>query len=269
MMKRLSIAASLALMAAAPAPAPAPKQLTVGVYPSYPPLDMKDPATGQLRGFDISLSQELAQRMHSKLTLQETSFAQFIASVETGRIDLFFNGMNDTAAREKTISFVDYLRSGTQFMVPAADAKTYGNAEDLCGKTVAGSRSTQLPQQIATWSAVHCVAQGKPAIHFLDADNNIDARLQMKQRRADAMAQDSLTIPYVQSQQPGVYATVGEPFDTTVMGIGVGKTATGLQDALQKALQSMMDDGSYKALIEKSGLPANAAIGKATIDGAT
>ncbi|HEX3983472.1 MAG TPA: ABC transporter substrate-binding protein [Acidisoma sp.] len=264
MMKRLLIAASLALMAAAPVP----KQLTVGVYPSYPPLDMKDPATGLLRGFDISLGQALAQRMSSKLTLQETSFAQFIASVETGRIDLFFNGMNDTAAREKTIGFVDYLRSGTQFMVRAADAKTYSSPLGLCGKTVAGSRSTQLPQQIADWSAQHCVAAGKPAIKFLDADNNIDARLQMKQGRADAMAQDSLTIPYVQSQEAGVYATVGEPFDTTVMGIGVGKTATGLQAALQKALQSMMDDGSYKSLIAKSDLPANAAIGKATIDGA-
>lgn len=263
MMKRLLVAASLALMAAAPAP----QNLTVGIYPSYPPLDMKDPATGTLRGFDVSLGQALAQRMGSTLTLQETSFAQFISSVETGRIDLFFNGMNDTKLREQTISFVDYLRSGTQFMVRAADAKTYAQPEDLCGKTVAGSRSTQLPQQIAAWSAEHCVSAGKPAIHFLDADNNIDARLQLKQGRADAMVQDSLTIPYVQSQEQGVYATVGAPFDTTTMGIGVGKNATALQAALSKALQSMMDDGSYKALIEKSGLPANAAIAKATIDG--
>ncbi|MCB8879879.1 ABC transporter substrate-binding protein [Acidisoma cellulosilytica] len=262
MMKRLVAAVSLALMAAAPAP----KQITVGVYPSYPPLDMKDPATGTLRGFDVSLGQALAQRMGSTMVLQETSFAQFIASVETGRIDLFFNGMNDTPAREKTISFVDYLRSGTQFMVRAADAKTYSTPEDLCGKTVAGSRSTTLPQQIADWSATHCVASGKPGIRFLDADNNIDARLQLKQGRADAMVQDSLTIPYVQSQEVSVYATLGQPFDTTVMGIGVGKSATALQIALQKALQSMMDDGSYKSLVQTSGLPANAAIAKATID---
>ncbi|MCB8877562.1 ABC transporter substrate-binding protein [Acidisoma silvae] len=262
MFKRLLVLASLGLAAAAPLPA----KLTVGVYPSYPPLDMKDPATGTLKGFDIALGQALAQRMGTTVVLQETSFAQFISSVETGRIDLFLNGMNDTKLREQTIAFVDYLKSGTQFMVRAADAKTYTDPVQFCGKTVAGSRSTNLPQQIGAWSQTYCVAAGKPAITFMGADNNIDARLQLKQDRVDAMVQDSLTIPYVQSQEAGVYATVGQPFDTTVMGIGVGKTNTALHTALSKALQSMMDDGSYAALIAKSGLPANAAIAKATID---
>lgn len=263
MMKRLLVAASLTLMAAAPLPA----KLTVGVYPSYPPLDMKDPATGRLRGFDIALGQALARRMGTSLTLQETSFAQFISSVETGRIDLFFNGMDDTKPREQSIAFVDYLQSGTQFMVRATDAATYPTPATLCGKTVAGSRSTNLPQQIAAWSKQYCEGAGKPAITFMGADNNIDARLQLKEGRVDAMVQDSLTIPYVRAQAPGVFATVGTPFDTVVMGIGVGKSNTVLQTALRKALQSMMDDGSYTALIARSGLPANAAIAKATIDG--
>jgi ABC-type amino acid transport substrate-binding protein len=43
----------------------------------------------------------------------------------------------------------------------------------------------------------------------MGADNNIDARLQLKQGRVDAMVQDSLTIRYVRAQEPGVYATVG------------------------------------------------------------
>ena len=38
-----------------------PSALNVGVYPSYPPLDMRDPATGALSGFDIELSHELEE----------------------------------------------------------------------------------------------------------------------------------------------------------------------------------------------------------------
>jgi polar amino acid transport system substrate-binding protein len=189
-----------------------------------------------------------------------------VSSVQTGRISLFLNGMNDTAPRREVISFVDYLRSGTQFVVRAADAGQYPTAAALCGKKVAGSRSTTLPTVIAAWSSTQCEAQGKPAIVFLGADNNIDARSQLKQGRADAMAQDSLTIPFVQSQEKGVYQTVGEPFDLMVMGIGVTKGDTALQGALRAALQSMIDDGSYARLLKTWDLPPSSAIPRATVN---
>lgn len=267
MLKRTFLAASsltAGLLAGAAAPLPA--SIAVGVYPSYPPLDMKDPATGQLSGFDVALGQDLARRMGTRFDLQETSFAQFVPSVQTGRISLFLNGMNDTAPRREVIAFVDYLRSGTQFMVRAADAGAYPDAAALCGKKVAGSRSTTLPGQIAEWSRTQCETQGKPAIVFLGADNNIDARSQLRQGRADAMAQDSLTIPFIQMQEGGVYQTVGEPFEVTVMGIGVTKGDTALQGALQSALQAMIDDGSYGALLQRWNLPASSAVARATIN---
>ena len=245
-----------------------PTHVPVGIYPSYPPLDMRDPASGELKGFDIELGQRLAERLGVTFDLQETAFAQLVPSVQTGRIKLFFNGMNDTAPRRELISFVDYLRSGTQFMVRAADAGAYPDETALCGKKVAGSRSTSLPGQIAAWSQAHCESQGRPAIVFLGADNNIDARSQLKQGRSDAMAQDSLTIPYIQAQEQGAYQTVGEPFETTVMGVGVDKSDAALQAALAKALQAMIDDGVYAALLKKWNLPASSAIARAAINGA-
>ena len=254
----------LALAAAAPVPA----HLSVGVYPSYPPLDMLDPASGERKGFDIELGRRLAERLHTTFDLQETAFAQLVASVQTGRISLFFNGMNDTAPRRELVSFVDYLRSGTQFMVRSSDAGRYPDESSLCGRKVAGSRSTNLPGQVAEWSRAHCESTGKPAVVFLGAENNIDARSQLKQGRADAMVQDSLTIPFVQSQEAGTYRTVGEPFDFVVMGIGVTKSDTALQAALAAALQGMIDDGSYAALLKRWDLPASSAVPHATIDGA-
>jgi polar amino acid transport system substrate-binding protein len=245
-----------------------PARIPVGIYPSYPPLDMRDPVSGELKGFDIELGQGLAKRLGVSFDLQETAFAQLVASVQTGRIQLFLNGMNDTAPRRELISFIDYLRSGTQFMVRAADAGAYLDETALCGKKIAGSRGTNLPGQIAQWSQTHCESQGRPSVVFLGADNNIDARSQLKQGRSDAMAQDSLTIPFVQSQEPGVYRTVGEPFEITIMGIGVAKTDAALQTSLAKALQEMIDDGTYAALLQKWGLPASSAIPRAAINGA-
>jgi polar amino acid transport system substrate-binding protein len=245
-----------------------PTRIAVGIYPSYPPLDMRDPVSGELMGFDIELSKRLAQKLGAVFDLQETAFAQLLPSVQTGRIKLFFNGMNDTAPRRELIGFVDYLRSGTQFLVRAADAGAYPDETALCGRKVAGSRSTSLPGQIAAWSQAHCESQGRAALVFLGADNNIDARSQLRQERVDAMAQDSLTIPFVQSKEPGVYQPVGEPFEMTIMGIGVDKGDTALQHSIAQALQAMIDDGSYAALLKDWGLPASSAIARATVNGA-
>jgi polar amino acid transport system substrate-binding protein len=263
MFKSLAVPILLLTLAAAAAE---PAHIPVGVYPSYPPLDMRDPASGELKGFDIELGRRLAQKLGASFDLQETAFAQLVASVQTGRIKLFFNGMNDTAPRRELTGFVDYLRSGTQFMARAADS--YPDETALCGKKIAGSRSTNLPSQIAAWSQAHCEGQGRAAVVFLGADNNIDARSQLKQGRADAMAQDSLTIPYVQAQEAGVYQTVGEPFDMTIMGVGVDKTDASLQGALVRALQAMIDDGSYAEILKTFGLPASSAIARATVNGA-
>jgi polar amino acid transport system substrate-binding protein len=263
MLKSLAVPILLLTLSAAAAE---PVHIPVGVYPSYPPLDMRDPTSGELKGFDIELGWRLAQRLGATFDLQETAFAQLVASIQTGRIKLFFNGMNDTAPRREVIGFVDYLRSGTQFMARASDS--YPDDSALCGKKVVGSRSTNLPGQIAAWSEAHCESQSRPAIVFLGADNNIDARSQLKQGRADAMVQDSLTIPYIQTQEPGVYQTVGEPFEMTIMGVGVDKSDAALQSALVKALQETIDDGSYAALLKTWGLPASSAIARAAVNGA-
>jgi polar amino acid transport system substrate-binding protein len=268
MFTRFAASAVLCLLALRAVADPLPAQIPVGVYPSYPPLDMRDPATGALSGFDIELGQQLAKRLGTRFDMQETAFAQLVASVQTGRISVFFNGMNDTAPRRELISFVDYLRSGTQFMVRAADASAAGSEDELCGKKIAGSRGTNLPGQIAEWSKTHCEASAKPAVVFLGADNNLDARSQLKQGRADAMAQDSLTIPFAQIQEKGVYRTVGEPFDMTVMGIGVAKSDLALQTTLAAALQAMIDYGEYAALLDKWNLPASSAVSHVTINGA-
>ena len=46
----------------------------------------------------------------------------------------------------------------------------------------------------------------------------------------------------------------------------IGKSNTGLRDAIQKALQSLMDDGTYKTIIDHYGLQPYP---KADVNGST
>lgn len=242
------------------------KEFTVGGYPSYPPIDMRDPVSGKAMGFDIDFARELEKEMGVKVNFSETAFAQLIPSLQTGRLDFFLSAMSDTKERQQHIAFVDYLQSGTQLMALTADPHKGHSLIDYCGKRVAASRSTNIIAQLNAWSDAHCTPAGKPKMSVLGAENNIDARMQLKQKRVDAMAQDSLTIPYIQQSEQGVFTTVDQPINFSYMGIGVAKEDVALQKKLQQALQAMIDDGRYAALIKKWNLPAVSAVPKAMIN---
>ena len=249
--------------ATAIAAAPSTATIKAGTYPSYPPLDMRDTATNELTGFDIELGESLAKRVGQPLTWVETNYAELIAATKTGRVDIFFNGMFDTPEREQQISFVDYLRSGSQFVGMAGGS--FKTAESLCGKRIGISRITSAPAELVNWNAAVCAKKNLPAAIYVPAENSTDARMQMKQGRVDAVFMDSLTIPYIISQDKTL-AMIGEPVEYTRMGIGVAKGQEALGQKIGKALQAMIDDGSYAKLMDKWGLPKTSALQKVLIN---
>lgn len=251
------------LLGVSTAAALAAEPIKAGTYPSYPPLDMRDPATNTLTGFDIELGTELSRRLQRPLNWVETNYAELISATKTGRVDIFFNGMFDTPEREQQISFVDYLRSGSQFVVLASSGNK--TTESFCGKRVGISRMTSAPAVLERWNADVCAKKSLPNAIYVPAENSTDARMQMKQGRVDAVFMDSLTIPFIISQDKTL-GMVGDPVEYTRMGIGVAKGQEALGKDVAKALQSMIADGSYAKLMNKWGLPKTSALDKALID---
>ena len=230
--------------------------LRASVNAIYPPMEYKDPATGQLTGLDIDLGEALAKRLGVKIVWSESAFEQLMPSLQTGRADLIISGLTDRVSRHEVADFVDYLKTGAQFYVQAAGpAQT---ETDLCGKRVGTSRSTSFPQQIAAWSQTHCEGAGKPAIEVVNAESTVDARSQLRQGRIDASVQGSETIPYAFANEPGAYRTLGAPFTTGYQGVAIKKGETALRDAVADAFRALIADGSYKAILGKYGLQDNA-----------
>lgn len=263
MLKALALAATmlmpLAVQAAElPARIKSRGTLIAAIVPNYPPLDLRDPRTNELTGFDVELGNALAQKLGVKMQWQETSFDQMLASVRTGRVDIILSGMSDLKSRQETATFVDYLRSGSQFFTQASRAAEFRTPDALCGKRVGASRRTALPNDIKAFSDAECVAKGKPAIEYVPTEGSADARTQLRQGRIDAAMQGGETLPYIMGLEPNTYALVGEPVRYTLMGIATGKEETGLQQALAEALKGLMADGTYARLLEKWQLTPSA-----------
>ncbi|AVO45108.1 ABC transporter substrate-binding protein [Phreatobacter cathodiphilus] len=257
MLKRLMLSAALCVTAFAagaqelPAAIKQRGAIIAAVIPNYPPLEMKNPQTGELTGFDIELGNAIAAKLGVRMQWQETSFEQMLAAVRTGRVDIILSGMSDLPARQETATFINYIRSGTQFFTQHSRAAEFPNREALCGKTVGASRRTSLPAEIKAFSDANCVAHGRPEIRYVGTEGSADARTQLRQGRIDAAMQGSETLPYIMGLEPNTFALVGEPTRYTLMGIATAKEAEELRQAIVGALKALIADGTYKQLLVK------------------
>ena len=240
--------------ASAQASALGKKEIVAAVVPNYPPFEFKDPETDKLTGFDIDLGEALAAKMGVKMEWQETSFDQMLSALATKRVDIILSGMTDLPERRASVNFLDYLKSGPQFYALKTRAGDFPNMDALCGKSVGSSRRTSFPTNIKNWSDEHCVKTGKKPITTVGTDGSSDARMQLRQGRIDAAVQGGETMPYQNKIDQNAYVTIGAPFMSQYMGVGMAKDNAAVNEAVTKAFDQMIADGTYQKLLAKWGL---------------
>jgi polar amino acid transport system substrate-binding protein len=240
--------------ASAQASAPGKKEIVAAVVPNYPPFEFKDPETDKLTGFDIDLGEALAAKMGVKMVWQETSFDQMLSALATKRVDIILSGMTDIPERRASVNFLDYLKSGPQFYALKTRAGDFPHMDTLCGKTIGSSRRTSFPTNIKAWSDEHCVKTGKKPVTVVGTDGSSDARMQLRQGRLDAAVQGGETMPYQNRIDQNAYVTIGAPFMSQYMGVGMAKDNAAVNDAVTKAFDQLIADGTYQKILARWGL---------------
>ena len=225
------------------------KVVHVAINAGYPPLEMRN-KSGDLEGFDVDLAAAMAKVLGVKIEYQDGAFEQMTPSLQSGRVDMIMSGFYDTPKRRPMFDFIDYLKAGAQFytLTSLTDMKTLA---DLCGKTVTTTRGTSYPETIKAWSDANCVAAGKPAITVI-VDTDLGQQLtNLKTGRAVAAVQGLEAVPTIVQTEPGVYAILGDPVSTALMGMAFKKEDSQLRDAFVEALKKVIADGTYDELIKK------------------
>ena len=240
--------------------------LKVGSDVAYAPVEFFDTDGKTVIGIDPDLGKALEAQLGVKLQFQNGTFDGLITALRSKRIDLIMSAMSDTPERQKSIDFVDYFTAGTSILVKKGNPEKIQSLDDFCGKTIALQRGT-TQDDVATAQEAKCKAAGKP-LKVLKFDRDTEALLQVKQGRAVADMNDFPVAAYNAKTSGGGndFEVVGEQIEAGPYGIGVRQEDTQLRDALQKAIQALIDSGDYTKVLEKWNV-TQGAVKSATVNG--
>jgi polar amino acid transport system substrate-binding protein len=157
-------------------------------------------------------------------------------------------------------------------MVKKCNPKNINSIEDLCGKKVGAENGTtqldQLNQEDVEGSVVKaCKDAGKDAPIAQGFPKQTDVNAALTANRIDAYMADSPVVDYAVKKTGDAFEKAGEDTDTAPYGIAVPKTAGTFKDALKGAVQKLIDDGTYKKVLDNWGV-GDGAIDESKVNGA-
>lgn len=260
-------AASTSLKSLLPASISSAGTITVAAYPGFPPNNFLAPDNTTVIGVDPSLGEVLGKELGVTWQVNKVSaFAGLIPGILSARYDLGMSGITDTKAREKVLTFVDYLKVGSSILVHGGNPDHISGLSDLCGKAVALASGT-VGVTLAQTQSSACQSAGQGAISITQFPSSTQAELQVTSGRAAATIIDYTVASYVAAHSNGTFAVVGTPINPQPYGIAMPKAQTQLVIAVQKAVQQAIDNGSYTKVLAKWDV-SSAAVTTATVNGA-
>ena len=257
-----------AILASAAFSAAAADEIKAGSITNSPPMISYASDGTTLQGAIVDLAAAMSTQMGRKITFESMAFNGLLPAMEAKRIDIVFSLMNDTPEREKLIDFVDFFNLSTMLLIRKGNPEQVESLETACGKKVSTVQgSTQIA--LVNDASAKCTAAGKAAIENLQYAQPSDARLQVQSGRVAAFLGNSPVMVYLAKTagEGKIFDVVqGHVYQPVPLGIGVAKSNTQLRDALQKSLNALIADGSYRKILEKHGVESGA-VSSAIING--
>lgn len=213
--------------------------LKVGLDATFKPFEFK--SGNEFQGFDVDLITALAEELGADVEITDTEFKGLIPGLQAGKFDIIASAMYITDERKKTIDFSDsYYPGGLSIMVKE-DNNDIQSIDDLKGKKVS--------VQIGTKS-VDFLETNYPDIKLVKVERNTDMFLELETDKVDAVVTG---LPGAQAyiKDTGSMKVLPDTLTEEYYGFGIRKENTEFTKAVNEALQTLKDNGTYEELVSK------------------
>ncbi|GGR54183.1 ABC transporter substrate-binding protein [Streptomyces roseolus] len=236
----------------------------------YPPFEMyvKEGET-ELTGLDYDLGQALGAKLGVTFAFSPQKFDGIVPAIQAGKFDVAMSAITDNEERQKVVDFVDYSQSGSGILVADGNPSEIGDLDDLCGRKVAVQTATNQLDLLKSHQDA-CAKAGKGTIDVQTFPKDSDAQLALRSGKVVAQVLTKPAAGWVAKTADAgkAFDLVEDPaapggYNASPNGIAVSKQLPELTDAIQKALQALIDDGTLIKIYNKYGV-ASIAVKEAT-----
>jgi polar amino acid transport system substrate-binding protein len=236
--------------------------LVFGTDASYAPSEFFAEDGTTIVGFDVDLGKAIAAKLGLEGQFENATFDSLIVGVQNGKFPASMSSFTITPERLEQVNMISYFSAGTSWAVQTGNPSGI-SVDDPCGKTVAVQKATVQVDDIEKRNE-DCKSAGKPEIAIQQYGLQSEATTAVVSGKADAMLSDSPVVAYA-IQQSGKLEALGEVYDSAPYGIVVPKEETEFATAIQGAVDALIADGTYGAILDEWGV-ANGAVTAAELN---
>ena len=219
-------------------------KVIVGVRYDIPLYGYQNPKSGQVEGFEVDMSKELARALFgdpSKVELRQVVSRTRIPMLQEGVVDVVIANLTQTKSRMKEIDFSDlYNLAGMQALV--VESSPIKSLDDLKGATIAvakGGTGEQTMRELY------------PQAKLLLLDSHGDSFQALVSRRATVFVADDTTLQGMQEKLKG-YRVIPDRITFEPHAMGIAKGHPEWAAYLNEFVRWLKSSGKWKELYRKN-----------------
>lgn len=248
-----TIAASLLILTAtvtAQAADRTGQTIKLGIDPTYPPLEFKNP-DGSLSGFGVEITEAICAELKANCVWVESNWDGMIPSLLARKFDMIASSMTITEKRKEQIAFSNKYSNAPSRLVVKRGANLKPTAESLKGKRIGVQQgSSQETYAMAVWRP-----EGIEIIPYQTQDQIYS---DLVSGRLDASLQASIQASegFLNKPEGKDFEFAGDDMnDPKYFGVGSGfgfrKDDNELREDVDKAIAAIVANGTYKKINDK------------------
>ncbi len=205
-------------------------------------------------GYMTDLVNAVGDLLGVEIAFTDMPFASLVPGLQRGSIDMTLT-ISDKKIHHEVLDFVDYLGDGLRILVPAGNPNGFDSLESLCGHTVA-----VLAGSIAVGVATEANESCADPMEIKEFPGAAYAQLAVRSGQAEATFGGGTALNYLSANvENGTVFEVapGGPYTVQPDAFAFLKGNDELRDAVQAAVQRLVDNGTAAEIMERYGVDSD------------
>jgi len=220
--------------------------IIMGLDDTFAPMGFRD-ENGEIVGFDVDLAKELFGRAGLELRFQPIDWSMKETELNTGNIDMIWNGYTITPEREEMVTFSTPYLNNAQVIITLNNSQ-YESIANLEQAIIATQASSSSYDAILSSSLME--SREESDIILFDSYN--DAFMDLEAGRVDAIVADEILARYyIARKGESMFSVLTENLGFEQYGIGFRNESTDLVKLVNSLLDEMKQDGIAGSISEK------------------